>query len=348
MLSLDRLVAQSDAELARHDIAAVSLASARGLPGSEKIDVRRCLGTLDRWARRVGQLTGWAAFDRNPGHWDHSRGIYRMHVMMCVLQGEFGVRYNPAMIPADAKFGLDECFIHGVIQGAGGTCGTLPVIYVAVGRRLGYPLKLVAAQGGQWGHLFLRWDESGGERFNIEMSNGSFDCQPDDYYRTGRYTTHPDWEQSGSILKSMTPREELADFMAQRSACWLDAGNRRLQAESLAWACALAPHNVLYRAFFGKALDAWNEELERRKPPGFPDLYLRTAPPGPFPSHLPEQDRRNLVGLSVTDYVLKDPTKEQAWWAPMRAGCRLPRSLAALDIWCSGSGYHVRERYGSS
>lgn len=344
MVSLQWLVAQSEDELARQDIAAVNLACTRGLPGSEKVNVARCLETLDRWACRVGRLTAWAAFDRNPGHWNHSRGIYRMHVMMCVLQREFGVRYKPLMIPENAKFGFDECFIHGIIQGEGGTCGTLPVVYVAAGRRLGYPLKLVAAQAGKWGHLFVRWDEPGGERFNIEMSNGSLDCPPDDYYRTGRYTTHPAWEESGAILKSMTPREELADFLAQRSACWLDAGKPRQQAESLAWACALAPDNVLYRVFFDQALDAWNDELERLKPTGFPDLYLRTAPRGPFPTRLPEQHKLNLVGLSVTDYVLKDPIKEQTLWAPMRAGSRLPRKPAGLDIWCLEGGYHVRQR----
>jgi hypothetical protein len=246
MLSLEQLLTQSDDELVRHDIADVNLACTRGLPGSQHIDVHRCLETLDRWARWVGQLTGYAAFDRNPGHWDHSRGIYRIHVMMCVLQREFGVRYNPAMIPEDANFGLDERFIQGAIQGEGGTSGTLPVVYIAVRRRLRYPLKLVAAQGGKWGHLFARWDELGGERFNIEISNGSFDTPPDDYYRTGRFTTHPDWEHSGSILKSMTPTEELADFMAQRSAGWLDAGERRQQAESLAWACALEARGTVY------------------------------------------------------------------------------------------------------
>jgi hypothetical protein len=101
----------------------------------------------------------------------------------------------------------------------------------------------------------------------------------------------------------------------------------------------------LYPVFFGRMLNEWNEELERLKPPGFPDLYFHTPPRGPFSPRLPDKDKRDLVGLSVTDYVLKDPAKERLLWAPMRAGLPLPRKLAALDIWCAGVGYKVTERY---
>ena len=66
--------------------------------------------------------------------------------------------------------GFARLFIHGIIDGPGGTCASMPVLYVAVGRRLGYPLKLVEARG----HLLLRWDDPLGQRlgtpdvFNVE------------------------------------------------------------------------------------------------------------------------------------------------------------------------------------
>jgi hypothetical protein len=50
-------------------------------------------------------------------------------------------------------------FLHGLTQGRGGTCLSMPVAYVAVGRRLGYPLKLVTAKG----HLFARWESLDGK-----------------------------------------------------------------------------------------------------------------------------------------------------------------------------------------
>ena len=55
----------------------------------------------------------------------------------------------------------------------------MPVMYVAIGRRLGYPMRLVAAKE----HMFCRWDD-GKERFNIEGAGNGDDYPPDDYYRT--------------------------------------------------------------------------------------------------------------------------------------------------------------------
>jgi hypothetical protein len=48
-----------------------------------------------------------------------------------------------------------KVFLHGLLGPERvGTCSSLPVLYVAVGRQLGYPLKLVTAKG----HLFVRWE----------------------------------------------------------------------------------------------------------------------------------------------------------------------------------------------
>jgi hypothetical protein len=217
------LLPLSDEQLARLDIALVNLLCAEELPGAEVIDRDLCLCTIDRMAERVRikTLDAFKAFERTPARWDHSTGIFRIHVLISVLQREFGVRYNPAKIPLEAPLDTEDCFIYGIIQGQGGTCGSLPVLYAAVGRRLGYPLKLVsAACTNRWMHLFVRWDEPGGERFNIAVNNQGFDCPPDDYYRQGAYKTRPDWEQTGSVLKSKTPREELAVFLSQRAGCW--------------------------------------------------------------------------------------------------------------------------------
>ncbi len=42
----------------------------------------------------------------------------------------------------------------------------MPVLYVAIGRRLGYPLELVTTKG----HVFACWEDSN-DRFNIEGTN---------------------------------------------------------------------------------------------------------------------------------------------------------------------------------
>jgi hypothetical protein len=103
MLTWQELVHLSDAELARYDIAEVHLQCAMGLPGSEKINVPLCLGTLDGWTERVRDRTSRAAFERHPQHWNNSWAFYRVHMLVSILQRECGVRYNPAKIAFGTK-----------------------------------------------------------------------------------------------------------------------------------------------------------------------------------------------------------------------------------------------------
>jgi len=50
-----------------------------------------------------------------------------------------------------------DLFLHGMVgSDNGGTCVSMPVLYVAVGRRLGYPMRLVLAKA----HVFARWDDA--------------------------------------------------------------------------------------------------------------------------------------------------------------------------------------------
>ena len=58
----------------------------------------------------------------------------------------------------------------------------MPILYIAIGRRLGYPLKLVHAHG----HDFVRWDEPGGERFNIDATSPGFHLRPTAITANGR------------------------------------------------------------------------------------------------------------------------------------------------------------------
>ena len=69
-----------------------------------------------------------------------------------VLVEDLGIQYNPALAeylksgkaPNHGVFSADSknMFIHGLLDGSHyGTCASMPVLVVAVGRRLGYPLN---------------------------------------------------------------------------------------------------------------------------------------------------------------------------------------------------------------
>src|SRR5262249_270110 len=213
-LSLQELLRMSDLGLAQRDITEVNVACDEGLPGAELIDVDDCLGRLDAWARSVAQETECLLpqFHRKRSSYDNSEAYFRSLVMVTVLQRDLGVRYNREKIPEEVALDTEDTFIHGAIQGNGGTCASLPDVYGPVGRRLGCPLKLVQARTKKWSHLFLRWDDPRGERLNIEATSWGLNCEPDEYYRTGVYAITPEQEQKCCLLQSLTPRQELAWF----------------------------------------------------------------------------------------------------------------------------------------
>ena len=238
----------ADDLLASLDIAEVNLACAKELPGAEDLDVSACVGKVDEWSEKVRHATSrnYGLFNREPHLFDYSLGKFYMAVLCTTLQRECGVRYNSerANDPGDARDSSDR-FIHGITHGAGGTCASLPVLYAAVGRRLGYPLRIV--QGAR--HLFLRWDESTSgsplarDRFNIEATADGFVSQPDRFYQQWPFP-HPDPDvDPQTYLRSLTPREELASFLCIRSIVLMDNGRFVQAIQPAAWARHLAPHD---------------------------------------------------------------------------------------------------------
>lgn len=255
MLRWDHLTHLSDDALGGQDLAAVNLACAVDLPGTEALDATSCLRVLDAWADQVRLETARCSdqFRSAPAAFENSWAYFRVLVMTTVLQQDFGVRYDPALVDRDDFFSKPEyLFIHGVVEGKGGTCTSLPPLYVSIGRRLGYPLRLVQTHS----HLFARWDDSEtGERFNIECTSHGLNCHPDDYYRNWPQQTSPrDVERYGWLL-SQTPREDLAWFLVTRGHCLLENQRPREAVEAYSHAVALTSR---HRGYEGCVRNAQN------------------------------------------------------------------------------------------
>ena len=154
-----------------------------------------------------------------PSEFDDSLAKFRMMALVTVLQRDLGVRYDPAC-QEGPYCALDPrtLFIHGLLDGQGGTCVTMPVLYIAIGRRLGYPLHLVHARE----HFFVRWEEPGGERFNIEATTLGFTPRDDEHFRRWPKPIRDEDVRLGLFLRNLTPQEECAAFLRERGQCWLD------------------------------------------------------------------------------------------------------------------------------
>lgn len=257
---LGEICASPEDSLDALDIAALNLMCAAGLPGAEQLEFGKLFDWLDGAARKVDFETRrhWYRFIASPEIYHNSPGYFCCYFLLQVLQEEFGVKYNPARA-MDSNFQDPKClnpdfrdsrdlFIHGIIDGPGGTCASMPVVYVAVGRRLGYPLKLVESRA----HLFFRWDDPQGqrlglpERVNIEGAGSGISSYPDDFYRAWPEPWTAADEAGGMYLKSLSPREELAAFLSTRAECLYDNGRTDEAIQAYRWACGLSPHDPRY------------------------------------------------------------------------------------------------------
>jgi len=135
--TLAELLALDPDQLAQADIARVNLLCAEGLPGAERLDVEKALTRLDEWAGRVRFWTDQSMWDfrRNPDKFENSLAKFRVLLLISVLQQDFGVHYNDRGERNCDFSNSRNAFLHGMIDDTnGGTCASMPVMYVAVGR----------------------------------------------------------------------------------------------------------------------------------------------------------------------------------------------------------------------
>jgi hypothetical protein len=336
----------SVADLTRQDVIKMNIACAYGLPGIKALDPEAVASRCDEIARRVAEVTNPQTFEANRAKWNGSFAIFRVHALTSVLQREFGFRYHPAKRNPHDPFTVADTFVHGILWGDGGTCASLPVLLLGVGRRLGYPLKLVSAVAGRGtiGHLFCRWDDPSGERFNIETTADGLCLRTDDYYRTGDYAINANEEKHAGLLKSLSPREELSNFLAERGCCWLDLKSYPDATTCFSWAYALQPANKAKKNRLVGTLDEWGERLLKLRPPGFPEM-LFYWPPRMMPKEFPVEMERDLIVMNARHTVLTDEEHEKKWWRPLREGRANVDAPRVIEVRGDPGNFHFTLRF---
>jgi hypothetical protein len=256
-------------ELYRLDLGFRNLLCATGLPDTIDLDIPACLAKLHQWTEHVKRETdrNLHNFRRDRAKYRNSEAYFRVGMLVTVLQQDCGVRYDPDCIKTSQFLNSGEGFIHGLLNGEGGTCANMPVLYAAVGRIIGYPIYLCLAKG----HIFCRWATSDGrERFNIEAAGRGMSSFTDDYYMTWPEKITPKDVHLGYYLRNLDPAEEVALFMATRGHCLHDRGEYldAIVAYSHAHRLASAePHH------FATLMSALCEELKGHNEGKLPNSY---------------------------------------------------------------------------
>jgi hypothetical protein len=263
---LGELLSATPQEIDHCDVGRMNLLCAMGLPGSEELVLQRYLRMLDIWTNRIRSAidASYEKFERNTADYENSPAYYRMLILTTVLQREFGIRYDAEkarktwdQMPDEQWYrDASEFMIHGLLgPKRTGTCPSLPVLIVAIARRLGYPLKLALAPN----HIFARWEcPSTGERLNIECHGNGMICHPDDYYHEWPVRWPPELYAEEAhrhvYLRGLSPSEELAEMLVLRGTC-------------------LEAHGQ-----FDKALDAYKRACERSLThPGYRNFARRVV-----------------------------------------------------------------------
>jgi|CXWL01.1.fsa_nt_gi regulator of sirC expression with transglutaminase-like and TPR domain len=118
----------------------------------------------------------------------------------------------------DANSKIENRFLNGLLDTKKGTCVTLPLLWMAIAQRLGYPVYPVAAPD----HLFLRYVESDLKYSNIEATSGGFSPDEElikDFKITGKAL------KSGAYMRTMTYRQFLGDLLSETAVNLAVRGN---------------------------------------------------------------------------------------------------------------------------
>jgi len=240
--NIPQLLALNPEEIEKVDIALMNLICAKGLKGTENIDIEKCLSTIDKWAEliRTDTKLRLPRFHQNPAHYDNSIELFKVVNMVLYLKDKLGVSYDAACVNNKDYSNPDKIFVHGLLYGEhSGTCTSIPTLCVAIGRRLGYPLKIALAKG----HIFFRWEDSN-DKFNIEACCRGVDCRDDEYYTKWPHVIDEAEFERGYYLRPLTAVEELSLFMNARVVTLEDNGRLYEAQVAYANACLLMPGHV--------------------------------------------------------------------------------------------------------
>lgn len=249
-----QIIALPDEQIERTDILEMSMAVAREIPGLENLQYPKYKRILDGW---TDDFRRWlppmeVAFHQAPQTYKNDINFFRLGMLAQFLDQEIGIAYveeqKRAQVQGSRQGKVVEVrytdpahlLLHGLIDTKRGTCGTMPTLHVAMGRRLGWPVSLACVRS----HYVCRYDD-GNVVYNMEATDtgrgGFAEGSDKDYMEKEGISKRA--VACGSDLRRLTAREMLGIFIAARARHFADTDRPHLAARDYALAHTLVPSN---------------------------------------------------------------------------------------------------------
>ena len=202
-----------------------------------KLDIAEYSRKIDAIVDKVSRLAA--------GTLDPERRIRALNTVFFLREG---FRYDHSPF---ARSKQDYYFLNGILDTKLGICYTMPLLYLAIAQRLGYPIYPVAAPD----HLFLRYVVPGFAAANIEATSGGKYFSDADYIEDFSITRRS--IERGSYLRAMTFREFLGYMLSANALAYGKRGEGGRTIQYLERATELNPkfadhYQVLAEAYIAK------------------------------------------------------------------------------------------------
>lgn len=199
---------------------------------------------MDEWADGVRREIAATRkdFDAAPHAWRNDVNFFNLGCAAYYLDSVVGVRYREDQRNAVKVLYTDpsDLFVCGVMDSLQGTCASMPILHLALGWRLGWPVSLACV----WAHHICRYDD-GRVAYNIEATDtgfGGLSSPPDEHY-VQKHKLPPVAIECGSDLCSLNPRQMLGCFVGLQGRYFQDTQQFDLAEMSYLLARSLFPNN---------------------------------------------------------------------------------------------------------
>lgn len=161
------------------------------------LDIAAYSKKIDRLAQQVKRL---AKGTRDPEK--------RIQAMNTVIYQSEGFHYDRSPNSMNKQ---EYYFLNGILDTKQGICYTMPLLYIAVAQRLGYPVYPIVVPG----HYFVRYISPPFKGWNIETTSGGKDFTDESYIE--HFAVSKRGLESGSYMRTLTYREYLGYILGMNA-----------------------------------------------------------------------------------------------------------------------------------